>query len=159
MLSLRNLIHGGVVYPRSIGLLLLSGRVRTELWKVAWLITIIPGSPHCISRSYSSLRVALSRSSGCLCWRHGHLVRLLWSLVVLGFMLWWPKPCTWCRRTIGRTISSEDSWLWWSWLKGPLASLGCSVCVVILLLFQTITDEVIESGAGIGTHMLHHLRT
>jgi hypothetical protein len=26
-------------------------------------------------------------------------------------------------------------------------------------LFQTITDEVIESGAGIGTHMLHHLRT
>jgi hypothetical protein len=33
------------------------------------------------------------------------------------------------------------------------------VRVVVLLLFQTITDKVIESGAGIGTHMLHHLRT
>jgi hypothetical protein len=30
-LSLRNLIHGGVVYPSSIGLLLLSGWVRIEL--------------------------------------------------------------------------------------------------------------------------------
>jgi hypothetical protein len=30
-LSLRNLIHGGVVYPSSIGLLLLFGRVRIEL--------------------------------------------------------------------------------------------------------------------------------
>jgi hypothetical protein len=29
-LSLRNLIHGGVVYTRSIGLLLLFGRVRAE---------------------------------------------------------------------------------------------------------------------------------
>jgi hypothetical protein len=43
--------------------------------------------------------------------------------------------------------------------KALFASLGCCVRVVVLLLFQTITDEVIESGAGIGTHMIHHLRT
>jgi hypothetical protein len=29
--------------------------------------------------------------------------------------------------------------------------------IVVLFLLQTITDEVIESGAVVGAHMLHHL--
>jgi hypothetical protein len=36
-------------------------------------------------------------------------------------------------------------------------TLGCDTGVVVLFLLQAITDKVIESGAGIGTHMLHHL--
>jgi hypothetical protein len=36
-------------------------------------------------------------------------------------------------------------------------SLGCGTGVVVLFLLQTITDEVIESGTGVGIHMLHHL--
>jgi hypothetical protein len=36
-------------------------------------------------------------------------------------------------------------------------SLGCGTGIVVLFLLQTITDEVIESGAVVGAHMLHHL--
>jgi hypothetical protein len=35
-------------------------------------------------------------------------------------------------------------------------SLGCSTGVIALFLLQAITNEVIESGAVIGTHILHH---
>jgi hypothetical protein len=36
-------------------------------------------------------------------------------------------------------------------------TLGCGTSVIVLFLLQAITDKVIESGAGVGTHILHHL--
>jgi hypothetical protein len=40
-------------------------------------------------------------------------------------------------------VLSCDSWL--------------RIGIVVLFLLQIITDKVIESGTGTGTHMLHHL--
>jgi hypothetical protein len=45
----------------------------------------------------------------------------------------------------------------WTTLQCSLATLGYGTSVVVLFLLQAITDKVIESGTGIGTHMLYHL--
>ena len=123
---------------------------------MAGLIIVIAGSPHCPSRSHSSLGTALYRSCGCLIRLYCHLVRLLGSTEILTSLLRWPEPSARGRWVIWRTTSHRCSSLRRPTFKGSLACLGCSAGVVILLLLQTVADEVIESDAVVGTNMLHH---
>ena len=144
------------MHPSIISLLLLLGWIRTKPREVAGLITIIAGSPHCPIRSHSSLGTALYQNCGCLVRRYCHLVRLLGSMEILTSLLRWPEPSARCRWAIWRTTSHRCSSLGWTTFKGSLACLGCGAGVVILLLLQTVADEVIESDVVVGTNMLHH---
>ena len=123
---------------------------------MAGLITVIAGSPHCPGRSHSSLGTALYCSCGCLVGLYCHLVRLLGSREILTSLLRWPESRARCRWAIWRTTSHRCSSLGRTTFKGSLACLGYGAGVVILLLLQTVADEVIKSDAVVGTNMLHH---
>jgi len=72
--------------------------------------------------------------------------------------LWRSEPSTQGRRTILLTPCHWCPGLRPTDFKSPLARLGCTVVIVIVLLGQTVTDVGIESSSGPCTHCLQHLR-